>query len=118
LGWRRRDRAIDLIDPFGFSGNGAFPLRKPRFGLLDSLGFPWILSSESRLFNGLRVIFAVRVFSALFGGVKRRGDRSLRSLHTEAQNYSWDKRNLISDFLQDIVVRAVPFGRLNPKATR
>jgi hypothetical protein len=28
------------------------------------------------------------------------------------------KLNLISDFLQQIVVRAVPFRRLNPKAVR
>jgi hypothetical protein len=43
---------------------------------------------------------------------------SLRFLHAEALGYSWDKRNLISDFLQEIVVRGVPFGHLNPKATR
>jgi hypothetical protein len=30
-------------------------------------------------------------------------------LHAEAQDCSWAKLNLISDFLQGIVVRAVPF---------
>jgi hypothetical protein len=33
---------------------------------LDFLGFPWILSSESRLFNGLRGIFAGRNFARPF----------------------------------------------------
>jgi hypothetical protein len=33
---------------------------------LDFLGFPWILSSESRLFNGLRGFFGERKFRALF----------------------------------------------------
>jgi hypothetical protein len=32
---------------------------------LDSLGFPWILSSESRFINGLREVFARIFFSAL-----------------------------------------------------
>jgi hypothetical protein len=35
---------------------GAWPFRreKPFYRLLDFLGFPWNLSSESRLINGLR----------------------------------------------------------------
>jgi hypothetical protein len=33
---------------------------------LDSLGFPWILSSESRLFNGLRGLFRKLFFSRPF----------------------------------------------------
>jgi hypothetical protein len=32
--------------------------------LLEKLGFPWILSSESRLINGLRGIFARIIFLA------------------------------------------------------
>jgi hypothetical protein len=53
---------------------------------LEKLGFPWILSSESSLFNGLRGIFAERNFSrpfdrgggmggmdaCVFGALKRR----------------------------------------------
>jgi hypothetical protein len=39
--------------------------------------------------------------------------------HAEAQNCSWGKLNLVSAFLQLIIVRAIAFfGRLNPKATR
>ncbi|HWY82327.1 MAG TPA: hypothetical protein VNY10_10435 [Roseiarcus sp.] len=34
----------------------------------------------------------------------------------ERPNCSWGKLNLISDFLQSIVVPAVPFDSLNPKA--
>jgi hypothetical protein len=37
----------------GFLGVWPFGREGPRGGGLDSLGFPWILSSESRLFNGL-----------------------------------------------------------------
>jgi hypothetical protein len=36
----------------------------------------------------------------------------------EGQDCSWGKLNLLSAFLQEIGARAVPFGRLNPKATR
>jgi hypothetical protein len=32
----------------------AVSLRRPRSDVFDFLGFPWILSSESSLFNGLR----------------------------------------------------------------
>jgi hypothetical protein len=47
---------------------GARPFRREnaRQGVLDFLGFPWILSSESILFNGLREIFAERNFSRPF----------------------------------------------------
>jgi hypothetical protein len=33
---------------------------------LEKLGFPWILSSESRVINGLQQIFSGRFFLALF----------------------------------------------------
>jgi hypothetical protein len=38
----------------GFLGRWPFRCEAPRFWGLDFLGFPWILSSESRLINGLR----------------------------------------------------------------
>jgi hypothetical protein len=38
----------------GFLGAWPFRYENPRSGVLDFLGFPWILSSESRLINGLR----------------------------------------------------------------
>jgi hypothetical protein len=37
---------------------------------LEKLGFPWILSFESSLFNGLRAIFCVRFFCARFLVIK------------------------------------------------
>ena len=38
----------------GFLGFRLFGFKNPRFCVLDFLGFPWILSSELSLFNGLR----------------------------------------------------------------
>jgi hypothetical protein len=54
---------------------GAWPFRReiPRKRLLDFLGFPWILSSESRLFNVLRGQKRRNFFSALFRGLSRAG---------------------------------------------
>jgi hypothetical protein len=48
---------------FGFSWHWSFRHENPQTRLLDLLGFPWILSSESRLISGLQWIFA-RVFSS------------------------------------------------------
>jgi hypothetical protein len=60
--------------------------RIPRAGRvktgLEKLGFPWILSSESNLFNGLRGIFAERNLSRAFarggGSVGGMSERSRR----------------------------------------
>ena len=64
-------RDIDAVDRLGFLGSCRFRCKIPRSDLLDSLGFPWILSSESRLFNGLRGVsreeFFSRVLLALRG---------------------------------------------------
>ena len=60
---------------------GAWPFRSefPCFSVLDFLGFPWILSSESRLINGLHGIFAEKFFSAVLSpNVCSRGDASGR----------------------------------------
>jgi hypothetical protein len=66
---------------------------------LEKLGFPWILSSESSLFNGLRGIFAERKFLAPFcrGGIDGWAQTVLGA---EGQDNSWDKLTLVSDFLQ------------------
>jgi len=50
----------------GFLGPRRFRCQNPRFRLLDSLGFPWILSSETRLINGLRGLFRENFFAPLF----------------------------------------------------
>jgi hypothetical protein len=48
----------------GFLGRWPFRREDPNFWLLDFLGFPWILSSESRLINGLRGINGAPIFHA------------------------------------------------------
>jgi hypothetical protein len=68
---------------------------------LEKLGFPWILSSELSIFNGLRWIFAENKFSRFFGRRRpNRGKRRPTILRPEGQDCSSGKINLISDFLQ------------------
>src|SRR5579864_5616801 len=66
----------------GFLGPCGFARENPRSGLLDFLGFPWIPSSESRLINGLRGMFAHRIFRAPFplSGERRRGGAPVRAM--------------------------------------
>jgi hypothetical protein len=54
---------------------GAPPVRResPVYRLLDLLGFTWILSSESRLINGLHGKNDERFFSALLRDVGSAG---------------------------------------------
>ena len=58
---------------FGISWLVAVSLRKPPIMRFDFLGFPWILSSESRLFNGLRWILREENFSRPFAARQRAG---------------------------------------------
>jgi hypothetical protein len=67
---------------------------------LDSLGFPWILSSESRLFNGLRGLKRGKVYGALFPWRLSATTGAFGRGNEEAQDYSWGKLNFVSDFLQ------------------
>jgi hypothetical protein len=50
----------------GFLGAWLFRFANPRFRGLEKLGFPWILSCESRLINGLQGIYSVRNFRGVF----------------------------------------------------
>src|SRR5580692_8300342 len=52
--------SLDCLGPW------LFRVKFPYFVALDFLGFPWILSSESRLIKGLRWIFAEKFFLAAF----------------------------------------------------
>ncbi len=61
---RRRTRRR-LSTWFGFSRFALFRCENPRFWGLEKLGFPWILSSESRLINGLHAILRKRFLLAL-----------------------------------------------------
>jgi hypothetical protein len=67
---------------------------------LEKLGFPWILSSESRLINGLRGFFAVGIFASLSVALRGAGMGARGRGDAEAQDCSWDKLNLFYDFLQ------------------
>jgi hypothetical protein len=67
---------------------------------LEKLGFPWILSSESRLFNELRRIFAGGIFLALFLAFAAPGTGASGRGHAEGQFGSWGNLNVVSDFLQ------------------
>jgi hypothetical protein len=58
----------------GFLGAEWFRRKNPQLRLLDFLGFAWILSSESRLFNGLRGIFREEFFSGIFLVLRGRDD--------------------------------------------
>jgi hypothetical protein len=50
----------------GFLGLRPYGNENPWFLGVEKLGFPWILSSESSILNGLRWIFAERNFSRPF----------------------------------------------------
>jgi hypothetical protein len=71
-----------------FLGSSRFRRENPRLSLLDFLGFPWILSCETRLINGLHRING-GIFPASFsldGGNLRVGDsrtwgRNCRLVH-------------------------------------
>jgi hypothetical protein len=67
---------------------------------LETLGFPWILSSESTLINGLRWLFAVGIFASLSVALRGAGTGARGRGHAEGQDCSWDKLYLFSDFLQ------------------
>jgi hypothetical protein len=77
-------RSVDL----GFLGRWLFDRETPRFGGLEKLGFPWILSFESRLINGLRGIFREKNFARPFARGGRAGTADARSSHADAHNYS------------------------------
>jgi hypothetical protein len=83
-----------------FLGACPFCCKNLRFWVLDFLGFPWILSSESSLFNGLRGIKREKYFSGV--SLALRGSRTGGGgqWHSEAQDCSWGELNLVSDFLQ------------------
>jgi hypothetical protein len=60
----------------GFLGRWPFRCEDPRSWGLDFLGFSWILSSESKFFNGLRGFLPEEYFSPLFPGVMKAQQRA------------------------------------------
>src|SRR6202050_1423257 len=95
------------VNPFGFSWPRPFRRKDLDSWLLDFLGFPWILSSESRLINGLPGTKRAKGFLGASSVARGAGRRARGRGHAEAQNCSWGTLNLVSDFLQESVVRAV-----------
>jgi hypothetical protein len=96
----------------GFLGTSPFPYENPWFWGLDFLGFPWILSSETININGLHEIFSRSFFLALLSS--RNGSPAIR--YGEGMDCSWGKLTSVSDFLQEIAVRALPFGPPSSKS--
>jgi hypothetical protein len=99
---RRRSSTV-----FGFSWSNTVSLQNPP---MMWVGFPWILSSESSLINGLLEIFVGKFFVALLPRNSHRAGVNHRFCKAKVQGCSWDKLSLISDFLQAIAARALPFG--------
>jgi hypothetical protein len=91
----------------GFLGTCAFRCENPRFWGLEKLGFPWILSSESRLINGLHAIFRTDFFLTLLSSRKSRRNGGPTIRHAEGMDCSWGQLTLSSDFLQEIAARAL-----------
>src|ERR1700722_3986601 len=93
-------RDIGPDDPFGFS----WPLAvsRPTAPILG-VGFPWILSCETILINGLRGKSEQKFFLALLPWRSRRPTGIPWSWHAEAQNYSWGNLTSVSDFMQSII---------------
>jgi hypothetical protein len=56
----------------------------------------------------LRGLKQENFFLALFPWRSKRRNGSPRSWHAEGQDCSWGELNLVSDFLQEIVVRDAP----------
>jgi hypothetical protein len=84
---------------------GCFAVKAPVRAHWISLDFPWILSSEMSLFDGLREIFWVNFFMGALGprgGAAGPADRRFPAL--EERNCSWVKPSHISGFTQSIVV--------------
>jgi hypothetical protein len=92
----------------GYLGWSPFRCENPDSEALDFLGFPWILSFESRLFNELRGINRKNNFNSLLAAFVAVGDGTLQWRNANGQESTWGKLSLDSDFLQQIAVPALP----------
>jgi hypothetical protein len=90
-----------------FVARGRFAVKTPPM----RVGFPWIsLDSLVRIetFQWVTQLEAGNFFLGPFPWRYKRRKGSRGRGHAEAQDCSWRKLNPVSDFLQEIVVRAVP----------
>jgi len=77
--------------------------------MLDSLDFLGFSRSNRDLSMGYAGFSRKNISRALCRGGRSAGTGACGPGHAEAQDCSWGKLSLVSDFLQEIVVRAVPF---------
>jgi hypothetical protein len=88
------------VDPLlGFLGWGPFRREILLTWGLDFLGFPWILSYESRFINGLKGVFAAKFSRALPCHEK---PRALDVAYAEGRDWSLGEFSSASDFPQQI----------------
>ena len=105
----------------GFLGAWPFRSQSPHLRLLDSLGFPWILSSESRLINGLQGTNRPVFFAFVLGGSRRRdgsqqlGLREDRIVHALSLNGFLILCNELSALIALGVGRLLP-ARVSPRS--
>jgi hypothetical protein len=78
---------------------------------VERLGFPWILSPESIILNGLRWIFAERNFSRPFAARRAAPNGRRHSRRAEVQNFSWNLFSSVSGFQQYNSVEVFSFRR-------
>ena len=83
-----RGSAAAVRARLGFSWRvAASALKRPDLGL-ENLGFPWILSSEMSVFNGLRRIFAEKILRVASPGVETPGRKPAVGAIAEGQDCS------------------------------
>jgi hypothetical protein len=111
-----RGRAVARLD---FLGSWPIGRESPCLWALEKLGFPWILSSESSLFNGLRGIFAGINFSRPFArdGLSAETGASLLGMQKRRSGHG---NSLIQFLIFCNQLPAEPFPPLwpRPKPTR
>jgi hypothetical protein len=79
---------------------GLFAAKTPFIGYWISLDFLWILSSETRLINGLYGINRQKFFVTLLSMAAAAPQRRSHSCPADKQDRSSGKLTLISDFQQ------------------
>jgi hypothetical protein len=99
---------------FGFSWFVAVSLRNPGKCLLGFLGFPWILSSGSRLINGLHAYFCGNFFTRPLPDVRGVGVGERGRAREENTISHGVQHNSISNYLQYFATVGA-FHTLNPK---
>jgi hypothetical protein len=91
----------------GFLGGPPVRCEDPRLWGLDFLGFPWILSSESSDFNGLRGFFGVNFSRPVPLRQKARGRERPAEPTGKRGIVHQGQHKPVSGFLQRIVVPTV-----------